>query len=416
MTNENKNTLVEFPELYKKASKGALQFWKIEVHPCAGTGEDIPSEIVTTYGQVGTDSPQTTFDVIEEGKNLGKANATTAHQQAVAEAKAKWEKQKKKGYVESLMAADAGELDELIEGGKEPMLAHSHLDVIYDVRPGHENDPPRLEFTKDAQKIKFPAYVQPKLDGIRGVNVADDDSRKMWSRTRKRINSVPHIVEEMQALLGQDQEKDGDGELYNHDFKNDFEKIVSAVRSDEPEEGHLNVQYHLYDMIMEGDFATRIEHLANLVHSYEKIHGPLKYVRLVPTVLVNSREELMEVFEKYCAMGYEGAMVRNAKSKYVNKRSYDLQKLKKFMEDDFEIVGIKEGRGKLSGHVGAFVLKLKDVNGTVDVKLEGDTDYLKTCFEDESQWKGKKMTVVFQGFTAEKSLRFPVGKAIRNYE
>lgn len=50
------------PTLYKKTSTGAIQFWTISTK-----GNDI----VTEYGQVGTDSPQITVDTIKEGKNAG---------------------------------------------------------------------------------------------------------------------------------------------------------------------------------------------------------------------------------------------------------------------------------------------------------------------------------------------------------
>lgn len=404
------------PTLYKKTSTGAIQYWKIESEETNQGFTFGLGGIRTEYGQVDTDSPQITFDCIKEGKNIGKKNATTPLQQAEAEAFAKWEKQKKKGYVESIKAAEAGELDDLIEGGVEPTLAFSYMDVIYDMRPGHEQDPPKLVKTKDAKKIKFPVYVQPKLDGIRSTSQDEGaEARTMWSRTRKPIYSMPHIQGELTSLF-RGSKKPSDGELYNHEFKHDFEKIVSAVRKDEAEEGYLNVQYHMYDIVMEGTFADRIEYLANLVHSYEKSVASLKYITLVETVLVNNDEELMEVFKRFRKLGYEGAMLRNAAGKYVHKRSYDLQKFKEFHEDDFSIVGIEEGRGKLAGCVGSFICLTKEQT-QFSVKLEGETEYLQKCFENHRLWQGKKLTVVYQGYTvAERKPRFPVGKVIRDYE
>jgi DNA ligase 1 len=401
---------LQLSTLYKKTNTGAIQYWQINVqnHPVLGE-----SHIIIEYGQVGTDSPQTTIDSIKEGKNIGKTNETTRFEQAESEALAKWTKQKKKGYVESLEAAQNEELDELIEGGTEPMLAHRFMDVIWDLRPGHDNTKPQYVKTKDAKKIKMPAFSQPKLDGIRATSEGPD--RSLWSRTRKRINSVPHIVKEL-SMLFEGVEYPSDGELYNHDFKNEFEKIVSIVRKDEPEEGYLNVQYHMYDIVMPGTFAERIAFIYNLVEKYEKLHGPLQYIKLVHTRNVETEEQLMDSFFEFRKMGYEGAMVRNANSPYVYKRSYDLQKLKEFQDDEFEIVSIKEGRGKLNGHVGAFNCRMK--NGKeFEVKLEGDTAQLKIYFENESLWKGKLLTVRYQGFTfAEGKPRFPVGKAIRDYE
>ena len=132
------NPKQDLPMLYKKTSTGAIQFWEIWVEG---------SSIITRYGQVGTDSPQTTTDTITKGKNTGKANATTSSQQAELEAEAKWRKQLKKGYVQSEADAQNDVLDEVIEGGILPMLAH--------------------KYTEHGHKMKFPCLGQPKLDGIR---------------------------------------------------------------------------------------------------------------------------------------------------------------------------------------------------------------------------------------------------------
>src|SRR5271168_1368993 len=143
------------PILYKKTSTGAIQFWKIQVEG---------NEITTLYGQVDTDSPQCTVDVIKEGKNAGQSNETSAAQQAEREAKAKWTKQLKKGYVKTQAEAEAGTTDEIIEGGILPMLAH--------------------KFKEQCHKIKYPCLGQPKLDGIRCIAIKKDDDVTLWSRTR----------------------------------------------------------------------------------------------------------------------------------------------------------------------------------------------------------------------------------------
>ncbi len=124
----------------------------------------------------------------------------------------------------------------------------------------------------------------------------------------------------------------------------------------------------------------------------------------------------MDFFAQFTAQGFEGAMLRNVNSLYVNKRSYDLQKVKEFDDSEFGIAGVKEGRGKLAGHA-IFICELGPKGGeTFDVKLKGDTEYLKKLWEDKSLWEGKMLTVQFQGLTAYGVPRFPVGIAIRDYE
>src|SRR5271155_1426283 len=230
--------MLTHPTLYKKTSTGAIQFLTISVSG---------NEIKTTYGQLGTDSPQVTTDVIGEGKNAGQANATSAAQQAEREAKSSWTKKLKKGYVETIEAAEAGERDAIIEGGIDPMLAHKYsVNGI---------------LTKDAKKIKFPCLGQPKMDGIRCIATKINGVTTLWTRTRKRIKSVPHIIAAINALPVSDITLDG--ELYNHDSRQDFDTIIELVRPDEPVEGHEVVQLWLYDTVNADPFRLRTKWLAD---------------------------------------------------------------------------------------------------------------------------------------------------------
>ena len=383
-----------FPTLYKKTSTGAVQFWEIACYAESGNNGNTIGAIYTRYGQLNTSSPQETKDVISEGKNIGKINETTAYEQAEAETLAKWQKQLKKGYVESIEAAQAGEVNDIIEGGVVPMLAH--------------------KFSQHGHKIKYPAWAQPKLDGIRCIAIVENGKCTLWSRTRKPITSMPHIVAEIESI-GFLQKTVLDGELYNHKLKSDFEKIVSTVRKENPEEGYLNVQYHIYDAVQDQDFNGRTMFLKSLFGIHEESHGEFKYLKCVQTIEISNEEELMDAFGLFCSQGYEGAMVRNGQGPYVNKRSYDLLKVKEFLDDEFDIIGIEEGRGKLAGHVGSFVCKTADGKEFL-AKMKGETQKLREYFEDHSLWQNKKLTVQYQGLTSYNIPRFPVGVAIRDYE
>lgn len=370
---------MKLPIIYKKTSAGAIQFWEIE------TGEyDGIAWFKTTYGQLGTDSPQTTTDYIENGKNIGKKNETTAFQQAEAEAQAKHEKQLKKGYVTSIEAAHAGETDKLIEGGIVPMLAHT--------------------FEKQGKKIKYPCYVQGKYDGIRLIAMVNKGNVTLWSRTRKPINSLPHLVKEIESL----DLPDGtilDGEAYNQAFHANFEHIVHLVRQDEPDEKCTDVEYHVYDLVSKETFAERHKTLQSFL---KKTH----YLKLVPTYLVENEDQVSEFYDRFRSEKLEGAMLRNADGLYVNKRSSDLIKVKEMQDAEFEIVGIEEGRGKLAGHVGSFICKTKS-GDTFMAKMSGETNRLRDYFENLELWEGKRLTVQYQGLTSYGIPRFPVGIRIR---
>lgn len=383
----------KLPRLFKKTNTGAIQTWDIfvqnkEVDQGKGVFLSL-SEIVTVYGQKNTPSPQITKDVIAQGKNPGKKNATTAFEQAVKEATSKWTKQLKKGYVESEDDAQAKLVDSIIEGGIFPMLAHS--------------------FSKHPSKIKWPCFIQPKFDGIRCIAIVANGKATLWSRTRKPITSMPHIVAELEAnftdiIL--------DGELYQHLYKNNFEEIVSQVRQEVPQPGHEIVQYHVYDIVSDSIYADRQSELQSAMATVD-----FNIIVPVQTGMVQDEEQVTEMFAQITLEGYEGVMLRNGEGLYEqNKRSKDLQKVKEFNSEEFTIVNIEEGRGKLAGHVGAFVCE-DEAGNQFKAKMSGSLEMLRIYFQTPSLWEGKQLTVKFQGLTSTNAVpRFPIGIAIRDYE
>lgn len=372
------------PTLYKKSGVGKMQEWTI------GTEGNV---IVTSWGQVGG-KLQETRDVIKSGKNIGRSNATTPEQQAEAEARSTWEKKLKKGYCEDSGAASAGEVSDVIEGGIWPMLAH--------------------RFDKYGDKIKWPAFVQPKFDGHRCIAMVDEKGIcTLWSRTRKQINTMPHIVKAIEALGARGVAFDG--ELYTHAYKDNFEAITKLIKRDEPAEGHEVVEYHIYDLCTtttyDVDAGFFVRHLA-LRGFLAKASRPLVKVE---TVEVADESEAIEAFERFVAQGYEGAMLRNKSGAYVqhpSKRSYDLLKIKEFDDAEFEIVGVIEGRGKLAGH-GIFVCQTAK-GAQFEVKMKGDTAALKDYLKNPKKYVGRQLTVQYQGLTNKSGVpRFPVGLRLR---
>lgn len=370
---------MKLPKLFKLTSTGALQEWSIETKGNC---------IITVWGQV-DGALQDTLDIIKEGKNEGKTNATTPEQQAEAEAQSQWEKKLKKGYVQNIKDAKSGKVDSSIKGGIFPMLAKNFED--------HE------------EKVVYPCYVGPKLDGHRMIAVIEDHKATLWSRTRKPITGLPHIIKALEdwSIKHQYDYIVLDGEAYNHDYKNNFEDLTSFIRSSVPKPGHEVVQYHVYD-VADIDDMVQFERLGYIEEIEEFNH---QYLVAVMNKLVYNPTELMEAYKEFVAQGYEGAMVRSYVGLYVNKRSTDLLKMKEFQDAEFKIVAVEEGRGKLAGHA---VFRCKTLNGTeFGVKLRGRLVDLKKYFQNPELAVGKDMTVQFQGYTKEGLPRFPVGLRVR---
>ena len=171
------------------------------------------------------------------------------------------------------------------------------------------------------------------------------------------------------------------------------------IRQEEPKEGHEVVQYHVYDIPDENlTNKERYELLESLRPMFE--NTPIK---IVETVIVNNEDELYAYLDDCLVRGYEGCMVRNMDTKYEYKRSYGLQKLKKFNDDEFRIVDIKVGnKGRMAGKAVFICEKYRKEqplpdDETFDVKLRGNMDKLKEYADNPSLVIGKILTVKFQG-------------------
>ena len=101
----------------------------------------------------------------------------------------------------------------------------------------HKFDDSRVDWSQ-------PVYIQPKLDGVRCLIKRVSDfpgqenlasfSVKAYSRTGKEFKNVRHITNALKGFFLHKPDIVLDGELYNHELKNDFEKIISLVRKQKP--------------------------------------------------------------------------------------------------------------------------------------------------------------------------------------
>ena len=122
---------------------------------------------------------------------------------------------------------------------------------------------PMLAYPVSDKPIDYskPTFIQPKLDGVRCVIQAEWPTPmqlhvKAYSRTGKEWMNIEHILQDLVPFFEKYPNVILDGELYNHDLKDNFEKIISLVRKTKPtDEDRLEAskltQFHCYDIIDE---------------------------------------------------------------------------------------------------------------------------------------------------------------------
>ena len=333
-----------------------------------------------------------------EGKNIGRANETTPEEQALAEATSKRQKKLDTGYFENIK--DIGNLAYF-----DPMLAHKWEDY-------------KKNITQETD-----IYVQPKLDGMRCIARWENGKVVCRSRKGKEIIPIVRIIQELEEKLPYDMILDG--ELYNHELKADFNKIISLVKKTKPTDEDIKecgekIQYHIYDMFDVSNpdlsFLDRIQKITRTIFAT----GSSDCLGAVFTVGVNEpilEEKFTKINEQYghcLESGYEGQIIRFDKP-YENKRSKFLLKRKEFLDDEFEIIGVEEGKGKRAGQVGALVMLTKDgkeFNGNV----KGTDAFRKDLLANTQDLVGEKAHVRFFEYTPDGIPRFPVVHNIRDYE
>ena len=272
-----------------------------------------------------------------------------------------------------------------------------------------------LEKKSRAKNITFPAFCQPKYDGIRCIAYINDDNLILESRNGVKFHNLDHIRSDLKDILLKNNNIYLDGELYTSDLT--FEVLSGLTRLvDVPSKTDLKkinkLDYILFDCInlnnMDQKYKDRYKQL-------EKMYSGCANIKVTSNYLIKSSEEIKKKHNEYILEGYEGLMLRNIDSKYeVQKRSKDLQKYKEFMEEEFLITGFHEGKGGEKGTViWECVTKEKK---PFSVRPRGTREFKTDLFNNGDKYIGKKLTVIFQEYSAEKIPRFPVGKAIReNY-
>ena len=278
----------------------------------------------------------------------------------------------------------------------------------------HKFDNKRVDWSK-------PVFIQPKLDGIRCIMTADG----CYSRNGKKFMNVQHLyTKAIQDLFKVNPLLVIDGELYNHDLRDNFEKIVSLVRKQKPKpedrkEARKLIQYHVYDFVMA--YKGKLDLIESDMNRYEKRMHQLvcsdmygKHIRYVPSRGVHSLDKAKEIHNDFLEKGYEGSILR-LDGPYKCGRSYDLMKFKDFSDTEAKIIDWVEGKGKRRGTIGKFIAI--DSDGVkFGMPVMDNFEYLQKNFKKMQRYVGKIATFTYFERTTAGSYRHPLFKTIRNYE
>ncbi len=370
------NNTYEFPTVTKQDTKQNTRFWKVYVRliktntpdidvidwnlltenvvpieesyfiEASKISDGIKAELWTEHGILDGKITRSVPTYITVPKNIGKSNERNVFQCALIHARSLMDKQIQKGS-----STTQGNLNNIKRDMYYPMLAK--------------------KYTDEESSIKFPAYIQPKLDGIRCVCFlkkpnSSYESVVLYSRTLKQFNAFDYLKKLLYPILNKFYDNDNkeslylDGELYVHGKR--LQDISGHSRRDETTNVEERNEYHIYDCFYPSNlsmkFSDRHELLVKVLDKLDEETS--KYVKLTPTEKVENSDDANKFYDKYKNEKYEGAMLRNSDGDYKASletndsrlRSKDLLKMKPTFTDEYKVIGFTEGsRGKDKGSI-----------------------------------------------------------------
>jgi DNA ligase-1 len=378
--------------LYQKDSTDRIRSWQIEVVDHSNYSETIIATGLIDGGKT------ITYNIIREGKNVGKSNETTHYTQSVLEAESKIASKLKEGYVEDIN--NLKHKDVLGSGVLAPMLAHKHH------LTGAQKSSKTLKQIGILGKI---VYVQPKLDGNR-CNIKIDTNGKavMYARSGDAMPvQLSHILIEAERTykdLHLTEAIELDGELFTTKFS--FNKLNGLIKrqtvTKEDIEERKNIKYHLYDVMKKEGYEVRYPFIQKFAS---------ENIELIPNYeIIATDENIKKWLEKFLSEGHEGLMIRQLGMPYDHKRSWQLVKVKVFEDEEFELIGFEED--KRGNFVGSFVVT--DGTHTFNAGASGQGEEERTyMWNHPEEFIGKMATICFFGRSEYGVPRFPKFKGIK---
>jgi len=347
---------MDFPILYKKIDD-KIKFWKIYVVSISPEKASIYTEYGFINGKITKHFPQ----FVE--KSVG---TKTPLDRAIQLAKTKWEN---KIIIDKYSESKSNDLPK-----------------FHPMKP--------TDYEKFSNQIKFPAYLQPKLDGVRMFVFLEDGKLKTLSRQSKPIENINHLIPELEDIFIKYPDLVLDGELLidpKYEQK-DLRGVLKKLYLNNSNQNKLKtITYNIFDVISRNNLDETFQNRWKLAQKLQS-----KNIKIVPTSIIKSKNEIDKRFNDFIRAGHEGAIIRNPDGKYrMGKQSQNLQKIKLYYSDNFTITNFHEGTGNEKGTVIWEVKCLNNPEKTFRARPRGTREHKRELFEEGEKYIGKKLKVYY---------------------
>lgn len=269
-------------------------------------------------------------------------------------------------------------------------------------------------------------YVSRKIDGARCIAIVDEAGEVTFlSRTGKVFHTLEVVADGIKAIGLNSIVLDGELCLVDEDGNEDFQGVMKELRKKD----HTipNPSFKIFDMVTTDEFYSK-KGKSNRPYSirYADLIGTMKFnecpcLTVLEQELIHNDEHFQEWVKEAADNGWEGVMLR-ADEPYKGKRSKDLLKVKKFFDDEYEVVDVEMGPfryvldGKEHEETMLSCVMIQHKGYTVRVGSGFSIDQRQDFYKHPNKILGNQITVQYFEETKNQdggiSLRFPTFKIL----
>ncbi|CAB4168954.1 DNA ligase [uncultured Caudovirales phage] len=202
---------------------------------------------------------------------------------------------------------------------------------------------PMLASDANPDKIKFPCMIQPKIDGVRAMNITGKLTGRSLKQHKNRFTNTFFNSFIFEGF---------DGEMFvNQDPTHpDLCRTTSSVLG--TYEGEPFITWNIFDYVTDEtkdlSYVTRLKMALNKVLHIKEQYPLLKeHLQVSPVIVVWDIDELTMWEQSWLMQGYEGLIIRDPDGKYKHGRSTakegGLLRIKRFIDAEATVIGITEG-------------------------------------------------------------------------
>lgn len=185
--------------------------------------------------------------------------------------------------------------------------------------------------------------MSEKLDGVRGVW----NGKTLLSKQGMDLKPPKWFIKNFPPFKIE-------GELWTK--RGDFENIVSIVNRQGNKKEWRELTLNIFDVMDEKEtFEKRIKKAVNWFQKH-----PSEYAKTIKQIPCKDERDLHRFLKSVEKKGGEGVIVRDPKAIYKAGRSIKILKVKTFLDDEAEVIGINPGKGKFKGLMGSLKVRLKN--------------------------------------------------------